>query len=166
MATDGILVELETLVVSRGSDPVALAEAPAALRRIGWIGRPVVIAGTQIGTRQLPADVGKREAWVRASLGAGAYAVVAFEAKPSERGTDGAQQEAEKWTSLRDEHEATWLLTDGSDDVGPARKAGLRVIVIGPAASRPGVQPPNYRARDLRDAVGHLLAADVFSSTG
>ena len=166
MAADGILVALETLVVSRGSDPVVLAEAPAALRRIGWMGRPVVIAGTQLGTRQLPPDFADREAWVRATLGAGAFAVVPFEPQRFGRGSDGATQEVEAWALLRDAQEATWLLTDRPDHVGPARKAGLKVIVIGPPASQPGIQPANYRARDLRDAVGHLLAADVFSSTG
>jgi hypothetical protein len=166
MAADGILVALETLVVSRGAEPVVLAETPAALRRIGWIGRPVVLAGTQVGVRQLPPDMADREAWVRAALGTGAFAVVPFEPQPSGRGGDGGAREVETWASLQHAFEATWLLTDLPDQVGPARRAGLKVILIGPAASQPGIQPPNYWARDLRDAVGHLLAADVFSSTG
>jgi hypothetical protein len=37
------------------------------------------------------------------------------------------------------------------------------VIVIGPPDPQPRVHRPDYRARDLRDAVGHLLTVDVFA---
>jgi hypothetical protein len=37
------------------------------------------------------------------------------------------------------------------------------VIVIGPSDPQPRDHRPDYRARDLRDAVGHLLTVDVFS---
>jgi hypothetical protein len=40
------------------------------------------------------------------------------------------------------------------------------VILIGPADPQPRNQRPDYHARDLRDAVGHLLTMDVFASPG
>jgi len=164
MAADGILITLEALVVPRAANPTALDEAPAALRRIGWIGRPLVIVGTHVADRQLPLDDDEREAWVRGTLGAGAFALVPFEAPMPERGTDGAGRAGEQWRSLRDANDATWLVTDTATHVGPARKAGLKVIVIGPSDPDPGVQRPDYQARDLRDAIGHLLAVDVFAA--
>src|SRR6266571_2934128 len=126
MAADGILITLEALLVPRAANPIALDEAPAALRRIGWIGRPLVIVGTRLADRQLPLDDNGREAWVRGTLGGGAFAVVPFEPPRSERGTDGAGQAVEQWRSLRDANEATWLVTDTASHVGAARKGGLK----------------------------------------
>jgi hypothetical protein len=164
MAADGILITLEALLVPRAANPVALDEAPAALRRIGWIGRPLVIVGTHLADRQLPVDEDEREAWVRDTLGGGAFAVLLFEPPTSERGTEGVAHGTEQWRSLRDANEASWLVTDTATHVGPAKKGGLKVIVIGPADPDPGAQRPDYQARDLRDAIGHLLAVDVFAA--
>jgi hypothetical protein len=164
MAADGILITLEALMVPRSANPITLDETPAALRRIGWIGRPLVIVGSHLADRRLPVDEDEREAWVRGTLGGGAFGVVPFEPPASERGTDGAGQAAERWRSLREANDATWLVTDTATHVGPARKGGLKVIVIGPSGPDPGVGRPDYQARDLRDAIGHLLAIDVFAA--
>ena len=60
--TAGILIALDALIVQRADQPVAIDEAPVALRRIGWIGRPIILVGKQVAGRDLPAD--EREAMV------------------------------------------------------------------------------------------------------
>ena len=164
MAADAILITLEALLVPGADEPVALEEAPAALRRMGWIGPRVVIAGSQVDGRRLPEEPSEREAWVRSVLGEGDYDVISFEAPISERGTDGVERAAESWRDLRQAQVASWLVTEASAQVGPAHAGGLQVIMIGPADADPGAVPPDYRARDLRDAIGHLLAVDVFDA--
>jgi hypothetical protein len=160
----GILISLDALVVQRAEHPTALDEAPVALRRIGWIGRPIILVGHRVAGRDLPADAAEREAWVRASIGRGAYAVVPFDdpsGEPSGRSDDHG---ADRWRTLREAHGGSWLITDRAAHVGSARQAGLKVIVIGPPDPQPRLHRPDYRARDLRDAVGHLLTVDVFST--
>ena len=159
----GILISLDALVVQRADQPTALDEAPVGLRRIGWIGRPIILVGEHVAGRDLPSDTRDREAWVRATIGSGAYAVVHFEEPSTDRGLGHEGQGVERWTSVRDAQHATWLLTDRSRQVGAARKAGLKVIVVGPPDPQPRGQRPDYQARDLRDAVGHLLTMDVFA---
>jgi hypothetical protein len=157
----GILISLDALITQRADDPTALDEAPVALRRIGWIGRPIVLVGKRVAGRDLPSDARDREAWVRASIGRGAYAVVPFEDPTAGRGDMGAAA-IEEWRTLREAQRGTWLLTDRPRQVDAARAAGLKVIVIGPTDPQPRVHRPEYQARDLRDAVGHLLTVDVF----
>jgi len=160
----GILISLDALVVHRVEQPTALEEAPVALRRIGWMGRPIILVGKRVADRELPADGSDREAWVRATVGLGAYSVVAFDEPVVERmpsDTDSAA--VEPWRELAEAHGGTWLVTDQARQVGPAHRAGLKVILIGPSDGQPWLQRPDYQARDLRDAVGHLLAADVFA---
>jgi hypothetical protein len=160
----GILIALDALIVQRADQPVAIDEAPVALRRIGWIGRPIILVGKQVAGRDLPADEPGREGWVRASIGSGAYAVVQFEDPSTERGASQDGDGVERWGQVRDAQHGTWLLTDRSRQVSAARKAGLKVILIGPPDPQPRGQRPDYQARDLRDAVGHLLTMDVFAS--
>jgi hypothetical protein len=160
--TAGILVSLDALVVQRTDRPTALDEAGVALRRIGWIGRPIVLMGRHVAGRDLPEDPGRREAWVRSSVGQGAYAVVPFDDPSTGRGGQ-PDQAADEWRDVREALHGTWLLTDQPRHVGPARQAGLKVILIGPADPHPSVRRPDYQARDLRDAVGHLLTMDVFA---
>ena len=158
----GILISLDALITQRAEDPTALDEAPVALRRIGWIGRPIVLVGSRVAGRDLPSEARDREAWVRASIGRGAYAVVPFE-DPTEGRGDLAAAAIEEWRALREAQRGTWLLTDRPRQVDAARAAGLKVIVIGPANPQPRLRRPEYQARDLRDAVGHLLTVDVFA---
>jgi hypothetical protein len=158
----GILISLDALIAQRADDPSALDEAPLALRRIGWIGRPIILVGSRVADRDLPSDPKEREAWVRASIGRGAYAVVPFEDPDEGRGGDDEAAVAE-WASLREAQHGTWLLTDRPRQVDAARRAGLKVIVIGPTDPQPRLHRPEYQARDLRDAVGHLLTVDVFA---
>lgn len=158
----GILISLDALITQRADDPTALDDAPVALRRIGWIGRPIVLVGRRVAGRDLPSEAKDREAWVRVSIGRGAYAVVPFE-DPSEGRGDLAAAAIEEWRALREAQRGTWLLTDRPRHVDAARAAGLKVIVIGPTDPQPRVHRPEYQARDLRDAVGHLLTVDVFA---
>lgn len=159
----GILISLDTLVVQRADQPAAIDEAPVALRRIGWIGRPIILVGEQVAGRDLPSDTRNREAWVRATIGSGAYAVVYFEDPSTDRGLGHEGHGVERWAEVQDAQHATWLLTDRPRQVGAARKAGLKVILIGPPDPQPRGQRADYQARDLRDAVGHLLTMDVFA---
>ena len=158
----GILISLDALITQRADDPTALDEAPVALRRIGWIGRPIVLVGSRVAGRDLPSEARDREAWVRGSIGRGAYAVVPFE-DPSEGRGEVEAAAIEEWRALREAQRGTWLLTDRPRQVDAARAAGLKVIVIGPTDPQPRLHRPEYQARDLRDAVGHLLTVDVFA---
>ena len=161
-ASPGILIALDALIGQRAPQPVASDDAQVALRRVGWIGRPIILMGSQVAGRTLPEDQGERESWVRAAIGSGAYAVVAFDDPPEDRAA--AEGDAvDRWRTLKDAQQATWLLTDRPRQVGSARQAGLKVIVIGPSDPQPRNHRPDYQARDLRDAVGHLLTMDVFS---
>jgi hypothetical protein len=162
--TAGILISLDALVVQRADQPTALDEAAVALRRIGWIGRPIILVGEQVASRDLPSDAREREAWVRATIGRGAYAVVQFEDPSTDRGLVQEGHGVERWAEVRDAQNGTWLLTDRPRQVSAARKAGLKVILIGPPDPQPHGQRPDYQARDLRDAVGHLLTMDVFAA--
>lgn len=161
-ATAGILIALDTLVVQRADLPSATDEAPIALRRIGWIGRPIILVGSRVAGRNLPGDPAEREAWVRASMGSGAYAVVPFDDPSEDRSGRQDGEAVEGWRHVRDAQQGGWLLTDRPRQVGPAREAGLKVILIGPPDPQPRKHRPDYQARDLRDAVGHLLTMDVF----
>ena len=162
-ATAGILIALDVLIVQRSDEPHALEEAPLALRRIGWMGRPIILVGRQVAGRDLPADPRDREAWVRAALGPGAYTVVPFNEPLSPRAPEDDLVVA-AWRALVEKQGASWLVTLRARQVGAARQAGLRSIVVGPQDPQPLVHRPDYQARDLRDAVGHLLGADVFSA--
>ena len=163
-ATPGILISLDALVSQRADQPAVLEEAPVALARIGWMGRPIILVGERVADRDLPASGGDREAWVRATVGPGAYAVAGFEQPVVERGPDGGHGAAvDQWREVTQARGGTWLITDQARQVGPARQAGLMVILIGPGDGQPWLGRPDYRARDLRDAVGHLLAEDVFA---
>lgn len=159
----GILIALDALVVQRAERPMAIEEAPVALRRIGWIGRPIILVGEQVAGRDLPSDRREREAWVRGTIGHGAYGVVHFEDPSTDRALGQDGHGVEEWAEVRDTQHGTWLLTDRPRQVGAARKAGLKVILIGPPDPQPRGQRPDYQARDLRDAVGHLLTMDVFA---
>jgi hypothetical protein len=159
----GILIALDALVVQRSDQPSATDEAPTALRRIGWIGRPIILVGQHVAGRSLSDDPAEREAWVRASIGSGAYAVVHFEDPSEDRSVTQDGGAVDGWRELMEAQHGTWLLTDRPRQVGPARQAGLKVIVIGPSDPQPRNHRPDYQARDLRDAVGHLLTMDVFA---
>lgn len=159
----GIFVVLDALVAQRTEQPNALDDTALALGRIGWIGRPIILVGRQVAGRELPAEADQRDAWVRATIGTGAYAIVRFDEPPAGR-LDGDREAAvEAWRALREAHRGTWLVTDRPRQVDAAHQAGLKVIVIGPADSRPAAHRPEYQARDLPDAIGHLLTADVFA---
>ena len=162
-ATAGILISLDALTIQRAEQPAALEDAPVALRRIGWIGRPIILVGDTVAGRDLPRDATEREAWVRSSIGSGAYAVVPFDEPSAERAATQEGEAVDQWRQVRSDQQATWLLTDRPRQVGAARQAGLKVVLIGPTDPQPRLHRPDYQARDLKDAVGHLLTVDVFS---
>lgn len=162
-ASAGILISLDALIAQRSEQPAALEEAPVGLRRIGWIGRPIILVGLQVAGRALPPDCGDRERWVRATVGPGAYTVVPFEEPLLERGSGNDEAAVGVWRALAEAHGGTWLVSDRPRQVGPAHQAGLKVILIGPSDGRPRLQRPDYQARDLQDAIGHMLADDVFA---
>ncbi len=162
-SSPGILIALDALIVQRTAQPAAIDDAQVALRRIGWIGRPIVLVGSQVAGRALPPELESRESWVRATVGSGAYAVVAFD-EPSEDRAAGQGEAVDRWRNVKDAQEGTWLLTDRPRQVGSARQAGLKVILIGPSDPQPRNHRPDYQARDLKDAVGHLLTMDVFAN--
>jgi hypothetical protein len=162
-ASAGILISLDALVVQRADQPTAIDEAPVALRRIGWIGRPIILVGHQVAGRDLPPEASASEAWVRGTIGSGAYAVVPFEDPSPDRAASQDGEGIEHWREIKEAQQGTWLLTDHARQVVAARQAGLKVILIGPPDPLPRRQRPDYQARDLRDAVGHLLAMDVFA---
>lgn len=161
----GILTSADSLFEAVSGEPRALADAYAAIERLGWIGRPVVLVGEELADRRLPAEPEDRLSWVRAHLELPDLAMVAFDEAGSGRSGDAAErQAAEQWGQLRDEWQADRLITAHEPSVGPARRAGLTVVRIGPRGSTPGasVERADYEARDLLDAVSHLITADTF----
>ncbi len=162
----GILVALEVLINDDPIDPRPLDEALPALERLGWVGRPVILAGRTLLGRRLPDGPADRTAWVRTVLGRHELDVAGFDEPASDRPGDDADRLAvEAWSDLRRTWRADWLLTARPTSVGPARRAGLSVARIGPRgrAITESVERPDHEARDLLDAVGHLLVGDAFA---
>ncbi len=101
---------------------------------------------------------------VRSSGGPSPILVVPFTAPAWDVHDAASESRAQAaWTDLRSEHGAAWLITDGHDNVRPARRAGLRIVRVGP---RPAAGPLAVRvdipARDLADAARLLLAHELF----
>jgi hypothetical protein len=160
-----VLVELDTLIVQDPADPRAVDDAGLALDRIAGVADPIVLAGDRVAGRLLPADSDERIAWVREALDRPELRVRPTVAQPSERRTEAADRSlVNAWRAIRPDRGPTWLLTGDPRAVGPARRAGLRVVRIGPrpASIEADIERPDYEARDLRDAVNHLLVSDVF----
>ena len=68
-----------------------------------------------------------------------------------ERQGEAAERAAsERWGALREGWGAATLVTGSDDSVGPARRAGLIVVRIGPRAGAPG--PSTGEARITRRA--------------
>lgn len=166
-ARPAILVALDVLVVADPEAPRPLEAAPTALDRLGWVGRPVVLAGRELLGRGLPPDAEHRAAWVRAMLGDDDIAVHAFDEPTSDRpGEAAARRAIEQWAAARDAWAAAWLLTARAASVGPARRADLSVVRIGPRDADRGtaVERADHEARDLLDAVSALLVHDTFTA--
>jgi hypothetical protein len=160
----GILVALDVLVVQDPSSPRPLDSAGTALDRLAWIGRPTVLAGREVFGRRLPEDEGDRIAWVRATFGREDLDVHPFDEPESDRAGDIAHA-VERWTAARELWQAGWLVSSRATSIGPARRADLRVVRIGPRGSdaAAAVERADYEARDLLDAVSHLLTRDAFA---
>ena len=164
----GLLLSLDILVVDDPAAPRPLDTAASALERLGWIGRPVVLAGHQLIGRRLPEAPEDRITWVRSTFDSPGLAVAAFdEPEPERAGAALDRRTVEAWTALRREWAARWLLTSRAASVGPARRAGLSVVRIGPRESggRGAIERADREARDLLDAVSQLLAGDAFAPT-
>ncbi len=161
----GILISADSLFEAGPDAPRPLADALTAIERLGWIGRPVVLVGDALVDRRLPAEPEDRLRWVRTRLELPDLAVVTFDEAGSGRLGDAVDRlVADQWSRLRDEWQADRLITGHEPSVGPARRAGLTVVRIGPRGSTPGatVERADYEARDLLDAVSHLITADTF----
>ena len=80
---------------------------------------------------------------------------------PNEATRRGA---VEGWRQLGETWHADRLITDRDSSVGPARRAGLTVVRIGPRdpGPAPSCERADHEARDLLDAVRCLLTADAF----
>jgi hypothetical protein len=161
----GILVALDVLVGGDPSAPRPLDSAAAALDRLGWLGRPVLLAGRELLGRRLPEAAADRVAWVRASFERDDLEVHAFDEPEADRAEELAHA-VEQWAAVRELCQADWLLTSRAATVGAARRADLAVARIGPRDPDgvAAVERADYDARDLLDAVRHLLTRDAFAA--
>jgi hypothetical protein len=160
-----VFVELDALIVQDPADPRAVDDAGLVLDRVAGLADLVVLAGDRVAGRLLPVDPDQRIAWVRQALDRPELRVVSVAGQPSERRTGAADQsQVGAWRGIRQDWPVAWLLTGDARAVGAARRGGLRVIRIGPrpAGIEADIERPDYEARDLRDAVNHLLVTDVF----
>lgn len=160
-----ILITADALFAEGADAPQPLADVRAAIERLGWIGEPVVVIGDQIGGRRLPHEPQDRITWVRSQLGLPDVAAVVIDELDADHPTEDLERDAtERWGVLRREWQADRLVTSGNSSVGPARRAGLLVVRIGPRdpLSAPPVERADHEARDLLDAVSRLMTADVF----
>jgi hypothetical protein len=162
---DAILVTLSTLVMDGPDEPVAAPDAADALDRLATLGRTVVLAGDTVAGRRLPEDPAARERWVRAVFDRPVpIQVLPFEAPAWELHDRAGESRAhDAWTDVRSTQHAAWLITDGHDDVRPARGAGLHIVRVGPRPSGERLAAhADIAARDLADAARLLLARDLF----
>ncbi len=160
-----MLVALEALFGPGVGEPRPERDVSALLDRLGGVGEPVILIGSSLLRRQLPSDPADRIAWVGATLGRTDLALVEFEEPPVERlDEEGTSDATERWRGLADAHAAAWLITGRQESVAAAHRAGLAVILVGPrsAETEPAVARADHEARDLRDAVNHVLVSDVF----
>ena len=162
-----ILITLETLVVQDPSAPRPLADAAAALERLSWVGRPVVLAGDELLGRRLPTAPDERADWVRTAFRIPDLAVAAFDEPAADRVGDATDHEAvEAWAGVGQTWRAEWLVTARASSVGPARRADLAVVRIGPRGldAAATIERADHEARDLLDAVSQILASDTFAA--
>jgi hypothetical protein len=161
------LISGDALFGSNPADPRPLSDAPLALERLRPVGQAVVLVGDRIAGRMLPADPADRLAWIRSQFDTDDLAVVAFDetavASPG-NGTDAPL--VGRWNRLREAWGAERLITPHAVAVGPARRAGLTVIRIGPGdGSRAGsVERADHVVRDLLDAVRCVITTDAFAA--
>lgn len=155
----GILVALGVLVRPSAAGPRAVETSGRALERLGWVGRPVILAGQTVAGRQLPAADAERQAWARHILGDDEIEVITFDPPTPERhGDDGIA--LERWRTLTEAHRARWLIETGWP-TALARRAGLSVIEVGGRATT-AAERADHEARDLLDATNHLLMTETF----
>lgn len=137
------------------------------LARLTEVTRPVILLADHLAGHRLPVAWPERMAWLQGSLRGGSYDAIAFEVPAAARAADGEAMAAaaSEWAELAGAQGARWLLSADAETVRPAQAAGLAVITIGPRAggSAASVVRPDYEARDLRDAVNHLLLDDAFA---
>jgi hypothetical protein len=158
-----ILVGLEVLMIEAVDGPRLLDDVPTALERLRWVGDPVVLAPERLFERALPAEPDARTALVRHLVGDATIPVEGAIHADEGRTPGGAHVEA--WRELARARRARWLITDRGGVIPAARRAGLRVILVGArgAAPRAVVEPAEHEARDVLDAVAHILAAETFA---
>ena len=159
----GILVALDVLVQPGDEGPRMGDSTASALERLGWVGRPVILATGSVGGRRLPAEVDDRVAWTRHALGDDALLVVPFDPPTGDRHADDGEA-VDRWRTLREAHHARWLIESGWP-VSPARRAGLTVIEVGGRTAAVN-ERADHEARDLLDAANRLLMTETFNTAG
>ena len=164
----GILVGIDLLIGGDPDSPKPIDDAEVVLERLAWIGRPVILVGESVLGRRLPDSEADRVAWVLGTLRTDGLDVLPFVEARTDR-AEGADGEAvDRWAAVRAAFQATWLLTAHRSSIGPARRAHLGVIHIGPRTGdvAGSIERADRRARDLLDAVSQLLTMDTFSVPG
>ena len=160
-----ILIEVAALFSDGAADPRPLADACLALERLAELGEPVILVGEELAGRRLPRDRQDRLDWVRGVLAAPGRVIVAVDEDAGL--SDGAQPDpAERWAHLQVAWDTDTLITSSRSSVVPARRAGLRVVCVGPRepALRPTMSRADHEARDLLHAVRQLVAVDAFDT--
>ncbi len=160
----GVLVTLDAVLHLQGSEPRVQPGARPALERLRSLGPVAILAPGALDGRSLPRERSARVRWVRRLLDAPELPVTDWLAPATDHGA--ADDAAAAWRELRSGHgHPKWLITVDNGSTAAARRAGLGVIRVGPRASGPvaEIARPDYAARDLRDAVNHLLTRSTFA---
>ena len=157
----GILVALDVLIQPSEEGPRAMETTASALERLGWVGRPIILATGSVGGRRLPVEVEDRVAWARHALGDEDLLVVPFDTPAGDRHADDGEA-VDRWRTLREAHHASWLIESGWP-INPARRAGLTVIEVGGHTATVN-ERPDHEARDLLDAANRLLMTETFKA--
>jgi hypothetical protein len=158
-----VLIELDALMIDGADGPRPLDEASDALARIGLVGTAVVLAPASLRGRPLPQDTAAKIDLVRRLLGDPALDVVEGVAVPD--GRRDVDDATHVWQTVVEATTARWLVTAQALVIAPARRSGLRVVLIGASGSSPqaAIEPAEHEARDLLDAIGHILTAETFA---
>lgn len=167
-AHGAILVALPALVLPGQGEPRPVPGAKEAIARLAMVGRPVILAGSELGSRRLAAEAADAGGWVATRFGLGPDVEIAALPTRDERPGNRRASEAARasWAAARAAHGAAWLVTDRPVDVRPAQAAGLRVVLVGARGGERSLAGarPDVEARDLDDAARLLLARDVFGA--
>lgn len=165
------LVALEVLFLERGTEPHPVPGVADLIERLAAAAPPTILVGETVAGRRLPLAWPKRVAWIRAATGLRDGHFVAYDEPDTDRLAGAGVATAthvEHWRGLGARYRARWVITDRDEAAGHARAAGLTAILVGPSGTRrpDSIVRASYAARDLRDAVNHVLLGETFGSSG